>query len=355
MTVLPPLGPKSSSLKSLPGDPTSLTELKSQILRLYPRVQSLEDDLLDLRNNLPLSLGQSILQLNRDVKRLQSDSNPDMAAQEVTLKLIEVESDCLLELDKAMKSSTTAFDERLQKLEKDMALRGLTRVHETSPDPLRGFEIVYAQYKSKTSSQITALADRLSALDRRDESKLQFLQISARCESHERSIARFTRELGKIREQVANVNAQWAKEAAPRTKQAEESRPSQNSVPNLSPSVQKVREKITETRTGTAAQIAKLQKRVAAARESLELMGGAISGLVESTIAVEQKARDVDIASQQLTNRMMIFETLEEGESQAEIIDALTAKLTAIHAQITAEIETVRRRLSECQKFIPGR
>lgn len=358
--------PLSSAIISS-GD-VNATQLKREVNRLYPHLQSIEKEITALKQQLPPNLNKVVLQIRQDIDKLYNpNQNTKQEDQKDLLQrsLDDLENRLQTQLQVSIESSKANLENTIQELINTKPKDDITKMMENNGDEtnydmkLAALEAALDSQHEKTQKRLDLLEKSIDKLSKpADEANnYKTLQsLSEDIESHRKGISDLRTRLSEIKLQLdrSTFTEQIEKTQEKTTDQDSEPKSSARpiEVPDLTVPIENLNIKILNMQTKFQTKLRELKGKALQFEDRVKKVDQIAVQIVTSTVTLESRITEVNALCNSLMNQIKELGEKSENDDNKQLIQQLTEKVMKEQAALKTDIEKVKARALKCQESV---
>ena len=358
--------PLSSAIISS-GD-VNATQLKREVNRLYPHLQSIEKEITALKQQLPPNLNKVVLQIRQDIDKLYNpNQNTKQEDQKDLLQrsLDDLENRLQTQLQVSIESSKANLENKIQELINTKPKDDITKMMENNGDEtnydmkLAALEAALDSQHEKTQKRLNLLEKSIDKLSKpADEANnYKTLQsLSEDIESNRKGISDLRTRLSEIKLQLdrSTFTEQIEKTQEKTTDQDSEPKSSARpiEVPDLTVPIENLNIKILNMQTKFQTKLRELKGKALQFEDRVKKVDQIAVQIVTSTVTLESRITEVNALCNSLMNQIKELGEKSENDDNKQLIQQLTEKVMKEQAALKTDIEKVKARALKCQESV---
>ncbi|EAX98082.1 hypothetical protein TVAG_415060 [Trichomonas vaginalis G3] len=354
--------PLSSAIISS-GD-VNATQLKREVNRLYPHLQSIEKEITALKQQLPPNLNKVVIQIRQDIDKLYNpNQNTKQEDQKDLLQrsLDDLENRLQTQLQVSIESSKANLENKVQELINTKPKDDITKMMENNGDEtnydmkLAALEAALDSQHEKTQKRLDLLEKSIDKLSKpADEANnYKTLQsLSEDIESNRKGISDLRTRLSEIKLQLdrSTFTEQIEKTTDQDSEPKSSARPIE--VPDLTVPIENLNTKILNMQTKFQTKLRELKGKALQFEDRVKKVDQIAVQIVTSTVTLESRITEVNALCNSLMNQIKELGEKSENDDNKQLIQQLTEKVMKEQAALKTDIEKVKARALKCQESV---
>lgn len=338
---MPPLDPSNTKGRSTKQSDDS----KSNILQMYPRIQSLEKEVKSVREQLPISLNKTVLTLRQSIQTLKERFSNDSSFGEFEAK---VNLDVDVEIEQMMNSiksrlaaiSKTETEEReiVESSEVDFERRFAT------------FEDVLAQQNRRTEQRLRKLEQMLTKViesPNKNNSQDNLIDLNERVKDQSLKITELTRKLSEIEKSLEPPPPKPEEKKEPEEKEKETKK-----VPDLTVPLQNLRSEFEGFKSAYSEKLSQARQRVNDSAERLSTVKQIVSEVSEGASEIEFRIVEMSNLCESLNSQIYEINRGLAKNANHRMLESVAMQIKAAQESIQSDLAAMRTQIKrfEIQK-----
>ena len=367
---LPPLKKhqqKGSSQSSSP-DVLSPNSLKRRLMKIYPNLQKIERDIAGIKQQVPMNLNKTILQLRKQVLRLFEGNKPTFTendSEKIQKTLNELEERLNKKLKQTLDESSAQIEEKITELEKISPISlEIEAENEISLNyRTSSLEILNAQQEKHFNNKMSNLEQSLSKLtltnNTSDSTNNVLKHVKETIDSNSSKIELIKSKLDDLQTQFDNQKILLEKtqtqidERGLGIPEFDTEAKNKNSPPDLTEPLSDLQKRLFEFDSAIATRMDEIDKRGTKCEEMIEQLNQMAVELTESTSELESHSTETEGLCKDLTSAIQRINAQLNKDKNYHLIQSLSMQIASMNESIKTEINTLNQRLSHVELSIP--
>lgn len=370
---LPSLHKNKGSRASLSGvistsSEINVAQLKREVNRLYPHLQSIEKEITTLKQQLPPNLNKVVLQIRQDIDKLynpKSNQKQDGEKDILHRSLEDLENRLQSQLQISIDASKQNLENRIRELvntkpKNDLANFIVEDDQEVNYDlKLAALEAALDSHHEKAQQRIDLIEksiEKLSVPAGEDTTSKTLESLNDEIDSNRKNISDLRARLSEIKLQLERSAATEQITRTPIKQQIEESISKQPEktidIPDLTVPLEQLNEKIANMQVKFQAKLRDLKKKALEFDERVKKVDQIAVQIVTSTVTLESRITEVNALCNSLIHQIKELDEKSGNDENQKLIEQLTERVMKEHAMLKAEIEKVKARAIKCQESV---
>lgn len=368
-SALPPLDsthstklPDLESSNSSPESEYAPQEIKRNILQIYPRLQSIEKDIKNIRQQLPSELNRNILQVRRDVFDLKEKSgNQTKNINDALSQLKNLENQMNFKVDSCVDDFLSDFKKKFFTdipKQKNTGLQLSSNSQDEFDKNLDGITSIFSQYSKSTEQRLSYLEQKIAKL----ASQSTRLQSADNIEKMRKLVQQQNIQLSEINANLSSL-IQSSQEKSAISFQAPHSgisykndvviSTSKKDIADLSDPMRVLSEQIKAFQKEFTNSLTNAREKMTNCRNRLAEVKDMANEIQESATEIESKVIEVNNLCDSLSLQIKeMAHNLSQNTAQ-RTIDSISVQIKSVQDRIISELNSIKKRLKKCEMSEP--
>lgn len=333
-------------------------EIKKNILKIYPRLQSLEKNINQIRQQIPSELNKSILQIRKDVLNLKTKSGNQVDANDVLSQLRDLENQMNFKVDLYVDQFSTNFKNKCFSVDKPKPKALLSQLSTSLQNEYgKNLDDILNQFNMNNKSTEKRLSNLEQKITKLTSQSTRF-RPSNNIEQMRKSIQKQNIQLSEINTNLNLLMQSSEKENDnsnnPINQRVDlliqnDSPQSNPEIPDLTEPIKMLSEQIQKFKKDFEKSLDDAKEKAQNCKNHLAEVKETANEISESAKEIESKVIEVNNLCDSLSKQINeITHNLSQNTAQRTIENA-SAHIKSIQIRILSELLSIKKRLKKCE------